>query len=372
MKTFFYTLFFGIIFFISSCQIENGISPEIKPEATLETFESEEIALAISKKMVKSNTEIQLKVGDFPIKTNISSAPKLVDWAKGDTLQTMNGKTSGMKLNFEYKGHDIAGYYLMINGASSFLDIPVQLAKDYKGKTINDSKGMIRQFHTNNEDDYVISFYIPAEVKSGAFSVSIAAYDTKGFVSNTTTRNIKVVQLGGLIESAFLIQKPWAWRYSISFFGEDKVEKRAGEPWSNAYKLVIPCQEGNLQEIEIKEEFKTDYLKFDFSPNGDFTMKEEGEEKIFDFKNTNCQDIAYIWEAFQNQRNGSWSYDHSHKNLILIFDPKYAKEEDIFLESSLLSFSVEGTNTKEIIFSNETYNVQLAQMVKTANIFSND
>ncbi|WP_020530598.1 hypothetical protein [Flexithrix dorotheae] len=370
MKTIFFSLISGIFFLFSGCQLEDTINPDIQPEPTIETKESEELTRAMSKKMIETNSSIQLISGDLPGKSNISSAPKLVDWADSDTLHTMNGKITGMQLDFEYEGHEIAGYYLKVGDASNYLDIPVELAKDFKKQKGSGNLGILNQFQTNTEDDYIITFYIPAQIKPGSFSISIAVYDSKGFVSNTTTRMVKVVQLGGLTESAFLLQKSWDWKYSLSFYGEEKIEKRAGEAWNHHYKLVIPCQEGKLQEIDVQEEFKTDYLKLDFAPNGDFTMLEEGEEKRFDFKNTNCNEVAYLRNSFYDKRKGSWSYDHSHKNLILIFDPKYSDEEELFQESSILSFSIEGTNGKEIIFTNESYNVKFAQMVKTANIFS--
>ncbi|MFN6946665.1 MAG: hypothetical protein ACK4ND_17080 [Cytophagaceae bacterium] len=164
MKKLCFILLIGAITF--SCKKKEP-EPTTIDETSIDVNDPNQVAGSIK---IRNST---VKDGTPPPPSQDPASPKITDLYDGDNIQTTKGATIDLGMGLE--SGEVTGYYMQVEGASTYFDISAQEARV-----------------DNISRDLSFQLELPANISLGKFCISYRAYDSQGRVSNYFRQCIEI------------------------------------------------------------------------------------------------------------------------------------------------------------------------------------
>ena len=217
------------------------------------------------------------------------------------------------------KGY-VAGYYVKINGASSYFKIDFSTAE---GLRKSGKHHGLREEGDNSDSSIVIK--LPAGLKADTFSIKYAAYDASNRVGNTLTAIVSLVATDSSHNS--LVAGTWrlkrvkendgAWTSPEAYAADS-----SRQDYTCTDGLPEPgCSDESCMSIAyyLRGETTNDIT---FSTGNKYTERFVRVDKELDTEHSTCSDLVYNNNngGFDDSFEGGYSYNPSAKTLIVIYD----------------------------------------------------
>lgn len=301
--------------------------------------------MVVSSEIIISNAES--KKGDLPVSSTNADAPTIdKENFSGKLISTQGGS---VLIDIDISSGDIAGTYLKIVGAKTYFDIPF----DTQGRIFE--PGRVFQ----DTGDPVIEIDIPDNLGAGVFCAEVGVYDTQHRMSNTVLTCVEITELGGN-NSDFLSVNEWK---AVHFKDIDRsgrsIEHDLGELSIDSLSVKMVCNDDNFEEVTVTKSDRTDNLNFTFSENGFVTINMNAFESGLDLSASNCEQQVYIERQSSTQFNGTWHYNSTSKELILVVEVTNSTSTDEIGEIKILEFKTRfngATNILSLTQDSEDHN----------------
>lgn len=296
------------------------------------------------------------RVSGSPVSTSDIGTPELNDFDANESLRVAQGSEFQLPLSVSFATIDVAGYYVQVEGADEYYDIP-KTSVTLQRKSFETHTKAFKQITGSGvlrrvaED--VVEIAIPESLQPGEFCVLICVYDSEGLISLPISRCIEVQSFGG--EGAeFIVNNSWDFSKQTSTViinGESKTTSMAkGESVEFNYTIDLFCEANEtFEEFEYTERDKVESLVINFTSNGGMEFVTKGELYTFDVETSSCESgIVYETKTYEDLETGAWNYDVSTETMTLLFDD-YTDEDGVYEEPYFIDFKAQVINDQLIL-----------------------
>lgn len=275
----------------------NGVDPI---EATVEIGNADQVTEALD---IAGATAVE---GSAPTPTTTAGTPEIAN-EDVSVKAAQDGETS---ITLNYSGESVEGVYFQIDGASSYLDIPIS------------SGGRLLE-----EDAVTIAIDLVEAFEPGTFCGLICVYDAENRVSSPVTVCIEILELGGE-NSAFLVG---TWELTAVKSSHNNVTTAVGE--SDEEPGTFQCPNSN-ETIPYTNIYRLDFVTATFTNKGGATIDGEEYEKELDWNASSCDNLVYKEETDVIDMDGIWTYDDATSRMDMVLNNNEDNEQEV------VSFSV--------------------------------
>lgn len=241
----------------------------------------------------------------------IAGTPPAPTGAGAPVLKAASNEASGViefgaKTNFTVSG-DFSGVYVLVEGASSYLKIPLNGSGDLK-KVKDKLSNTTASFRTKEDDEDDLEFVLEFKelATPGTFCYEICLYDEENNISNIERICVTVAGFGG----------------NNSLVGKWKYEKN--EYFENG--TLIDYETYDWDAIEIDECFDEDedeFVEYTYKYQTSIELKSNGDyfrvnNEILLGNYPSCAGVWHYNDVLNYTMLGKWSYNTTTKDLILI------------------------------------------------------
>ena len=257
-----------ILFFsfslLSGCIIEDDTPVETEEGTEIETgddiiLDTIDITNADEVTSVLEVSGAEVKTGTPPSPTNDGVQLDVRDEQEQDVIAG-----NPFKLSLAGEISDIDGVFFQVEGADTYLDIP-----------ITSEAFRLAKAATNQYDEIDISITVPATITSGTFCASYCVYtydEERGYsVGNIIRICITVSIRGATEESDFLLNKNWKYAYTYQKI-DGEIEYQFPEYENTEADGCYDDEEE--KEVELTTKGELDYL-LQFYENGNYYIELE-------------------------------------------------------------------------------------------------
>lgn len=288
----------------------NGVTPV---EVTVQIDDPNAVAAAIE---VAGATVAQ---GDPPAPTTDAGTPEITS----GNVNVKSSQDGSASISLDVNVEDLVGLYFQVEGASSYLDIPIS------------ANGRILM-----EEEVTVEIDLTEGFEPGIFCGIVCAYDEQNRVSQPVTVCIEVLELGGE-NSAFLIGT-WELTASQDPNG-DVIPVGTNEEFTETFH----CQNGST--VDVTSIDRTDFIDVVFTSAGAISVDGQEYYKELDHGASTCDNIVFLEETDNIDLDGIWTYDDVAKQLDMVLQNNDSGEQEV------VSFIVvrNGSNV-ELTFTGQT------------------
>ena len=250
-----------------------------------------------------------------------ANAPQITNTSASDITVNPGGEVY-LGLEFSQAQSDIEGFYLQVDGADSYFDIPLVDDTEKSGLRSSGKRIFFANTAKNGVDSGAVSlpFKLPENVKVGRFCVSYCVYDSTGNVSNVVSRCIEITKDDIGIDRTGLLadNRPWKLVESVFVEGDYIDTTRIGVVERDTVFREDSCL--------VIEEYIQNFWHVKFRKSGRFVLVDNySDELISSPENCYMPDSieASYYGDFEDVEFGYWTFD-SEKDILTIF----VKDED--------------------------------------------
>ncbi|WP_340105622.1 YfaP family protein [Rhodohalobacter sp. 8-1] len=162
-----------------------------------------------------------------------------------DQVTSSNGSTAPINFEFDNLSGYLAGFYLQVEGASSYFDIP------FIGNSVSGG-------------DLQIPLGIPSNVGEGEFCVNFCIYDSENRVSNVVTTCVDVLRLG-----------TGALQLSLSWDNTSDLDLHVTDPSGTTINYIYPSSStgGELDRDDVDGFGPENIFWTDDAPDGTYVVE---------------------------------------------------------------------------------------------------
>lgn len=275
--------------------------------------------------------------GTFPATSADAAAPKLDSAYDGRTYYAVNNRyvviyprtTNGF----------VQGYYLTINGSSSYYKIDYGVFEEtiIQRKAARKRTGKSEDQRENGgHEDSTIVIKLPANLIGDVFSIKYAAYDKENRVSNPVSANVKVIASPDAADNS-KIQGSWDMIGYKQDYEEWDYEYRNGQETRDLYclddHLYWSMQAGATTVPQVVTSSYREPITYEFGANNAFAEIFSYYYTNLDWNNSSCSNVVYTKDDYPNDwyNRGGYSYNATTKELTIIYDED-GQGENIYTE----------------------------------------
>ncbi|WP_295118911.1 hypothetical protein [uncultured Chitinophaga sp.] len=260
----------------------------------------------------------------------------------GDVV-AIDGRYTIIKPRFSVGAYSAAGYLVQFEGnSSSYFKVDYTLAR-------NARKAQEGQYKTEGEffpGDSAIIFKLPENIKSGTFTVNVAAFSAGGSVSNTIKYIVEVKQPGGLpslngtwqLSGTKKIGFDTAWKFNV--YKADTIQQMV---YCVSNKPTTVCPNGQMCDGIYKPTYITQTDKFEYvlGSGGAFKSTEVTGGRMPNWATSTCDAMAFTSYSNTFTKTGGWNYDESLKSIYIVYDSN-GDAGTSYLEVAIIPVEVKG------------------------------
>lgn len=291
-----FALGFAVVFTSCDDDDENGGTVEDgveEVEATVEIADADQVTDALD---VAGATNVD---GNPPSPTTAAGTPEI----SNNDINVQTGQEGETNITLNYSGTSVEGAYFQVDGASSYLDIPISTG----GRTM--------------EDAVTIAIDLAAAFEPGTFCGEICVYDSENRVSEPVTVCIEVIELGG-DGSAFIVG---TWTLTGTKDSDDDEITAVGE--DDVETDTFQCSDGT--SVEVSNVYRIEFATAVFDNKGNVRIDGEEYEKELVWDNSTCDQLVYEEETEIIDMDGVWTYDSEAARLDMILQNNEDNEQEV-------------------------------------------
>lgn len=256
--------------------------------------------------------------GSIPAATDVSGTPTLVE--DKNLVNAISGRYIVINPNFDYYESTVKGYYVSINGSGAYFKVDYSSNRGFYREATGFPSSLGRQ------GDYVDSSIIiklPAYIVGDTLSLTYAAYDSLGHVSNHVKSLVRIHSQNSIADYQ-------------DFVGSWKVNRKTdvNGKWQNYYipdtsRTSFTCGGGKLKYcinsgIECFEDIAaiTGVTKYDmmFTDQNEFSELFSATASRVVLDNSTCDKLTYGTQTQTKLEKGGWSFNPETKILTIVVD----------------------------------------------------
>jgi hypothetical protein len=260
-----------------------------------------------------------------------NGAISIISTIDNDTLPATNGLP--VSVDIDVPLGDSLSLVFGIDGANAHYEVPADPdgrtglilrnssanGLGFSGRLIKKRMGDTRS--GSNPGGYLFVFNIPSSIKAGTFCVRFAVTNAAGDISNYITFCIRVQQRGGA-GTGNLTTKPWKGfkeiLYDMDGFALDTTIYGVLETKTDTLFCLNPPP-----DFEIVTSFESQQTLFvRFRANGSLLINSVGSFRFLNF-GSECGNLSYYEDNFDEDLEGGWSYDGLTKIMTLSINGYY-------------------------------------------------
>lgn len=294
-----------LVLFFTSCGDEEKVNnPALDPTLV---SESVNVVNAIEKQ------------GNPPSPT--SNAPQAT--SLNPSLSLKPGQTAYLPILFENAENPVTGFYLQVNGASTYFEGTFPKNKSNRRKSNLKNSKFKRFVGTEKNGDLegviVIPIEIPTSLPLGNFCVSYCVVDSAGNISNIVESCITLTETGTSDTEFLGSDIPWEMKKAVYNFEGETETIFVGETYTDI--------EGCFKYTEL-----VDYFKLTLKTDGTQINEVKGYYKDEDI----CTDEVLYEEYYEETGEGYWSYLGDSNEFVLYF----IYDDDGDIDGEYITFEV--------------------------------
>jgi len=256
--------------------------------------------------------------GMIPAATTASGTPVLVE--NKNIVDAISGRYIVIKPNFSYYESTIKGYYVSIVGSSVHFEVDYSNGRGFYRQAPQVQNSLFR------EGDYVDSSIIvklPKYIVGDTLSLSYAAYDSLGHISNKVLAHVRIHSQNGIADYQ-------------DFVGSWKVNRKtdANGVWQNYYvpdtsRTHFACENGKVQYCLNNQQscFEgiaaiTAVTKYDlmFTDQNEYSELFSATLSRVVMDNSTCDKLNYGTQTVSKLEKGGWSFNPETKIMTIVVD----------------------------------------------------
>jgi hypothetical protein len=296
--------------------------------------------------------------GSIPAATTESGTPVLVE--NKNIVDAVSGRYIVIKPSFSYYESTIKGYYVSIVGSGGHFEIDYSANRGFYRQAPQVEGSLFR------EGDYVDSSIIiklPKYIVGDTLSLTYAAYDSLGHISNQVPAHVRIHSQNGIADYQ-------------DFVGTWKVNRKtdANGVWQNYYvpdtsRTNFACVNNQLQYCLNNQQtcFSgiaaiTAVTKYDlmFTDTNEYSELFSATLSRVIMDNSTCDKLTYGTQTISKLEKGGWSFNAETKIMTIVVDNN-GIEYDNFYSYQVKVLEMTPQMVTLVRLDNTSYTVELVK-----------